>query len=100
MGSQNQEAMRYTSSAWETDFASDPHSFFGEMNQKIELLVDGDEGKSEAWEIQSAMITPFKKGIPALIKVGIAGKVIDAEKMIEAESSKLMEGFSKDLLGM
>jgi hypothetical protein len=96
---QNQGNNAIYFSAWETDFASDPLlAFLGEMNQKIELLIDGDKGKSEAWEkTKKAGSHLLRKGIPALIKVGTAG-VIDAEKMIEAESSKLMEGFSKDLI--
>lgn len=96
---QNQQNNSIYFSAWETDFASDPLlAFLGEMNQKIELLVDGDKKKSEEWEkTKKAGIHLLKKSIPALIKIGTAG-VIDAEKLIETESSKVMEGLSKDLL--
>lgn len=86
-------------SAWETDFASDPlQAFLGEINGKIETLVNGDEEKNKAWEItKKAGSHILRKGIPALIKVGTAG-ILDAEKIIEDESSKVMEGLTKDFL--
>jgi predicted KAP-like P-loop ATPase len=86
-------------SAWETDFASDPLlAFLGEINQKIESIVKGDKEKSEAWEkTKRAGTHLLKKGIPVLIKVATVG-LLDTEKLIEAESSKVMEGLSKDFL--
>jgi predicted KAP-like P-loop ATPase len=86
-------------SAWETDFASDPlQAFLGEINEKIEILVNGDEEKSKAWETtKKAGSHILKKGIPALIKVGTAG-ILDTEKIIEDASSKVMEGLTKDFL--
>lgn len=86
-------------SAWETDFASDPLlAFLGEVNQNLEILIDGDEEKSKAWEkAKKAGGHLLKKGIPALIKLGTAG-IIDVDKMLEDEAAKLMEGLSKDLI--
>lgn len=86
-------------SAWETDFASDPlQAFLGEINEKIETLINGDEEKNKAWETtKKAGSHILKKGVPALIKVGTAG-ILDAEKIIEDESSKMMEGLTKDFL--
>lgn len=86
-------------SAWETDFASDPlQAFLGEINEKIEIIVNGDKEKSKAWETtKKAGSHILRKGIPALIKVGTAG-VLDAEKIIEDESSKVMESLTKDFL--
>lgn len=86
-------------SAWETDFASDPLLvFLGEVNQSLESLIDGDEEKSKAWgKAKKAGTHILKKGLPALIKVGTAG-VIDVDKVFEDEASKLMEGFSRDII--
>ncbi len=86
-------------SAWETDFASDPlQAFLGEINEKIETLINGDEEKNKAWETtKKAGSHILRKGIPALIKVGTAG-ILDAEKIIEDESSKVMAGLTKDFL--
>jgi predicted KAP-like P-loop ATPase len=86
-------------SAWETDFASDPlQAFLGEINEKIEILINGDEEKIKAWETtKKAGSHILRKGIPALIKIGTAG-ILDAEKIIEDESSKVMEGLTKDFL--
>lgn len=86
-------------SAWETDFASDPlQAFLGEINEKIKALISGDEEKNKAWETtKKAGAHILRKGIPALIKVGTAG-ILDAEKIIEDESSKVMEGLTKDFL--
>ncbi len=86
-------------SAWETDFARDPLlAFLGEVNQNLEVLIDGDEEKSKAWEkAKKAGGHILKKGLPALIKVGTAG-VIDVDKILEDEAAKLMEVFSKDLI--
>jgi len=86
-------------SAWETDFASDPlQAFLGEINENIEALINGDEEKNKAWEItKKAGSHILRKGLPALIKVGTAG-ILDAEKIIEDESSKVMEGLTKDFL--
>ncbi|MCL1147874.1 KAP family NTPase [Shewanella marinintestina] len=86
-------------SAWETDFASDPlQAFLGEINESIEALINGDEEKNKAWETtKKAGSHILRKGLPALIKVGTAG-ILDAEKIIEDESSKVMEGLTKDFL--
>ncbi|MGY8899962.1 MAG: KAP family P-loop NTPase fold protein [Paraglaciecola sp.] len=86
-------------SAWETDFASDPlQAFLGEINEKIETLIKGDKEKNKAWETtKKAGYHILKKGIPTLIKVGTGG-ILDAEKIIEDESSKMMEGLTKDFL--
>ena len=86
-------------SAWETDFVSDPLlAFLGEIDQEIKKLINGDNKKSEAWKkAKIAGSHILKKGLPALIKVGTAG-VIDTEKMLEDETSKLMEALSKDFI--
>jgi len=85
--------------AWETDFASDPLlAFLGEMNQVLETYFNDNKEKSLAWEkAKKAGIHILKKGIPALVKIGTAG-IIDTEKIIEDESSKVIEGLSKDLI--
>ncbi len=95
----NKECKSIYFSSWETDFASDPLlAFLGEMNEGLEALINGNEEKSKAWDkAKQAGIHIVKKGIPALIKVGTAG-VIDAEKILETEASKLTESLSKDLL--
>lgn len=86
-------------SAWENDFATDPLlAFLGEMNQALESYLIGNYEKSVAWKnAKKAGTHILKKGIPALLKVATAG-IIDAEQLIEDESSKLMEGFSEDLI--
>lgn len=86
-------------SAWETDFARDPLlAFLGEINQAINNLVVGNKEKSEAWETaRKAGAHILKKAIPVLVKLGTAG-VIDAEKLLESETSKLSEALSKDLI--
>ncbi|KAF0187572.1 MAG: KAP P-loop domain-containing [Desulfobulbaceae bacterium] len=86
-------------SAWETDFASDPLlAFLGEMSQGLNTLINGDDKKNEAWEkAKKAGVHILKKGIPALIKIGTAG-IIDVDKSLEDEASKLMEGISKDII--
>lgn len=86
-------------SAWETDFASDPLlAFLGEMNNGLESLFHDNESKREAWQkAKKAGIHIVKKGIPAIIKVATAG-IIDSEKILEEESAKLLESFSKDLI--
>lgn len=86
-------------SAWETDFANDPLlAFLGEINKEIENLITGDKEKNQAWNIaKKAGAHILKKGIPALVKLGTAG-VIDAEKILEDEVTKLSESLSKDLI--
>ena len=87
-------------SAWETDFASDPLlAFIGEMNQAFKsIYLDDESDKGVAWDkAKKAGVHILKKGIPALVKIGTAG-IIDAERIIEDETAKLMEGFSKDLI--
>lgn len=95
----NEEFKSIYFSAWETDFASDPLlAFLGEMDKEFNLLVKDDDVKSEAWKnAKKAGSHLLKKGIPAIIKVGTAG-LLDAEKMIEDEASKFMEGISKDYI--
>jgi ribosomal protein S17E len=95
----NKECNTIYFSAWETDFASDPlQAFLGEINEKMEYLIKGSPEKNEAWEkTKRAGAHILKKGLPALIKVGTAG-ILDTEKIIEDESSKVMEGLSKDFL--
>lgn len=86
-------------SAWETDFAPDPLlAFLGEMNKEIELIIKDNKNKNIAWEnTKKAGKHILKNAIPAIIKVSTAG-IIDAEKIIEDESSKFMEGLSKDYI--
>ena len=86
-------------SAWETDFADDPLlAFLGEINNQLSSLIGSDTRRQEAWEkAKRAGSHIIRKGIPALIKVGTAG-VIDAEKIIEDEASKLTSEISKDLI--
>ena len=86
-------------SAWETDFVNDPlQAFLGEVNKKIESLVEGDKEKSKAWvKAKSAGAQILKKGLPVLVKLATAG-IIDAGKITEAEAAKFTEGLSKDFL--
>ncbi|WP_448213475.1 KAP family P-loop NTPase fold protein [Colwellia sp. MEBiC06753] len=86
-------------SAWETDFATDPlQAFIGEINNQIELLINGDKEKNKAWETtKKAGAHILKKGVPAFVKVATAG-VLDTEKLIEDETAKLLEGFTSDFL--
>lgn len=86
-------------SAWETDFVDDPLlAFLGEMNKELRDYIGEDGNKIEAWDkAKKAGMHIIRKGLPALIKLGTAG-VIDAEKIIEDEASKLAEGIAKDLI--
>jgi len=86
-------------SAWETDFAKDPLlAFLGEMNKRMIPLLTGNKDKNKAWDItKKAGAHILKKGIPAMVKVGTSG-ILDVEKILENETSTLMEGFSKDII--
>ncbi len=86
-------------SAWEADFANDPLlAFLGEMNQGLESYFNDNAESRQAWEKARTFGTHIlKKGIPALVKAGTAG-IIDTSEMVGGESSKLMEGLSKDLV--
>ncbi len=85
--------------AWATDFSEDPLiSFLGEMNDGLSKLISSSAESNEAWErAKNIGTTLAKKGIPALIKIATAG-VIDAEKIIEDEASKVMEALTGDML--
>lgn len=85
--------------AWATDFSEDPLiSFLGEMNDGLSKLISSSPKSTEAWERAKTIGTTLaKKGIPALIKIATAG-VIDAEKIIEDEASKVMEALTGDML--
>lgn len=95
----NNECKSIYFSAWETDFATDPLlAFLGEMNQSLGTYIHGDENKSVAWEnTKKASKHILKRAIPVAIKLGSAG-LIDADKILEAEASKLLEGLSKDAI--
>ena len=86
-------------SAWEADFANDPLlAFLGEMNQGLESYFNDNAESRQAWEKARRFGAHIlKKGIPALVRIGTAG-VIDTSEMVGGESSKLMEGLSKDLV--
>lgn len=85
--------------AWATDFSEDPLiSFLGEMNDGLSKLISSSAESTETWErAKNIGTTLAKKGIPALIKIATAG-VIDAEKIIEDEASKVMEALTGDML--
>ncbi|WFP52093.1 P-loop NTPase fold protein [Methylomonas sp. EFPC3] len=85
--------------AWATDFSEDPLiSFLGEMNDGLSKLISSSAESNETWErAKNIGTTLAKKGIPALIKIATAG-VIDAEKIIEDEASKVMEALTGDML--
>ena len=85
--------------AWETDFAKDPLlAFLGEMNIALESHLQGEKEKILAWKkAKKAGTHILKKGIPALIKIGTAG-IIDTGEIVEEETSKLLEGFSVDII--
>jgi hypothetical protein len=85
--------------AWATDFSEDPLiSFLGEMNDGLSKLITSSDESTEAWERAKTIGTTLaKKGIPTLIKIATAG-VIDAEKIIEDEASKVMEALTCDML--
>lgn len=86
-------------SAWETDFASDPLlAFLGEMNLALSPLINGDEKKVKAWgKVKKAGVHILKRSIPVGVKLATAG-IIDTDKIIEDEASKLAETFSKDVI--
>ncbi|HBP50074.1 P-loop NTPase fold protein [Pseudomonas sp.] len=87
-------------SAWETDFAEDPLvAFLGEMNVNICAFTGANSTKRKAWEnAKKAGAQIVKKVIPVAIKLATAG-LIDAEKLLEEEASKLAEELSKDVIG-
>ena len=83
--------------AWETDYAKDPLlAFLGEMNIALESQLKGSN--SQAWkQAKTIGINILKSSIPAIIRIGTAG-IIDASEIIKEETSKLLEGFSDDLI--
>ena len=85
--------------AWETDFSEDPLvSFLGEMNEGLKSLIGETKLSKDAWsKTKAAGKKIAKRGIPALIKIGTAG-VIDTDKIIEDELSKVMESLAGDAL--
>ncbi len=85
-------------SAWETDFASDPLlAFLGEMNATLNALVK-DPKKRRAWGVaKKAGVHILKNSVPVAVKLATAG-LIDAEKIVEDETSKLAQAFSSDLI--
>lgn len=88
-----------TFSAWETDFAEDPSSaFIGEMDRQIATKLNGNSKKLKAWNTaKNAGEHILKQGIPALIRVATYN-LIDTEKLIEDEVSKLAGSLSNDLV--
>lgn len=86
-------------SAWETDFASDPLlAFLGEINIGLKGFLGDSPKKNKAWEkAKKAGAHILRRGLPVGIKVATAG-IIDADKLMEDESSKLAEALSKDVI--
>lgn len=85
--------------AWSTDFATDPLvAFLGEMNRGLEDLIGGNPTSKKAWsKAKKFGMQIVKRGLPALIKIGTAG-VIDADKIVEDEVAKVLEGLAGDAL--
>lgn len=85
--------------AWATDFSEDPLvSFLGEMNEGLGKLIGTSEESRKAWSRAKHVGKQIaKRALPALIKIGTAG-VIDAEKAIEDEFSKVTESLANDAL--
>ncbi|MEE4677693.1 P-loop NTPase fold protein [Pseudomonas alliivorans] len=86
-------------SAWETDFAVDPLlAFIGEMNVELCKYIDGDKEKSKAWgAAKAAGAQILRRGIPVGVKIATAG-ILDLEKLVEDEASKLSEALAKDII--
>lgn len=85
--------------AWETDFSEDPLiSFLGEISHGLESLINSSDSTKEAWATTKALGKQIaKRGLPALIRVSTAG-IIDADKLIQEELSKTLEGLGNDAL--
>ena len=85
--------------AWSTDFAADPLvAFLGEMNKGLEDLIGGNPKSKKAWsKAKKFGMQIAKRGLPALIKIGTAG-VIEADKIVEDEVAKVLEGLTGDAL--
>lgn len=86
-------------SAWETDFALDPLvAFLGEMNTGLSKHIGSDLEKTKAWATaKAAGLHILRRGIPVGVKVATAG-LLDFEKVIEDEASKLSEALTKDVI--
>lgn len=85
--------------AWETDFSEDPlTAFLGEINDSITKIPGLSKPTKKAWE-QTKEIgkTIIKHGVPSAIKVASLG-LIDAEKIVEEEISKVNQAIASDLL--
>ncbi|WP_338508980.1 P-loop NTPase fold protein [Pseudomonas poae] len=93
------EAKSIYFSAWETDFAVDPLlAFIGEMNAGLSIYIDGDREKSKAWAKAKAAGTHLmRRSIPVGVKLATAG-LLDMDKIIEDETSKLTEALAKDVI--
>lgn len=85
--------------AWETDYAEDSLvSFLGEINEELEALIGTSQESKQAWDKTKAIGKQLaKRGIPAIIKIATAG-VIDAEKLVEDEISKLTASLAGDAI--
>lgn len=86
-------------SAWETDFAVDPLlAFLGEMNSGFSTFLVGDTKKAKAWKkVKAAGAHIMRRSIPVGVKLATAG-LIDADKLVEDEASKVAESLSKDII--
>ena len=86
-------------SAWETDFSEDPLiAFLGEINASLKPLIGKSEKSKRAWLMAKAAGKQIaKRAVPTLIKVATAG-VLDTDKLIEGELSKLAGGLAGDAL--
>ena len=93
------EAKSIYFSAWETDFAVDPLlAFIGEMNVGLAFFINGNQEKSKAWAKAKAAGTHLmRRGIPVGVKLATAG-ILDLDKIIEDETSKLTEALAKDVI--
>lgn len=86
-------------SAWETDFASDPLIvFLGEMNKTLHEWTYGNNKKRAAWQkAKNAGLYLAKRTIPVGVKLGTVG-LVDTDKVIEDELSRLSDEISSDML--
>lgn len=86
-------------SAWETDFAADPLlAFLGEINLNIASFIGGDKKKNKAWEqAKKAGAHILRRGVPIAVKLATVG-LVDTDKIVEDEASKLAEALSKDVI--
>jgi hypothetical protein len=85
--------------AWNTDFAANPLvAFLGEMNKGLQDLIGRNPIANKAWsQAKKFGMQIAKRGLPALIKIGTAG-VIDADKIVEDEVAKVLDGLAGDAL--